>query len=246
MTNDEGQSHVAMWSGPRNISTAMMRSWGNRADTFVCDEPLYAHYLLVTGKPHPMAEEVIASQPTDWRTVVDFLTGDIPEGKTIFFQKHMAHHLLADIDRAWLSNVTNAFLIRHPAEVITSYLAKQVTPAIEDLGSVQQEEIFREVRSKTGSPPPVLDAKDVLQNPRGMLGKLCEVLGVPFDESMLSWPPGLRPTDGVWAKHWYTEVETSITFRPYRNRQTAVPAAMEEVYRRCLESYDLLYENRLQ
>ena len=237
---------LAMWSGPRNISTAMMRAWGNRSDTFVCDEPFYAHYLFATGKQHPMASEVIASQPTDWREVVGKLTSEIPDGKTIFFQKHMAHHLLPDIDRAWLSMVSNCFLIRHPAEVISSYLAKQAAPALEDLGFVQQEEIFEHVRSTTGAIPPVLDAKDVQQNPRGTLDKLCDVLGIVFDDSMLSWPPGLHTTDGVWAKHWYAEVESSTSFRPYRRRQAEIPAALVEVYRRCLESYELLHANRLQ
>jgi hypothetical protein len=246
-TNNNGKAvRVAMWSGPRNISTAMMRAWGNRPDTFVCDEPLYAHYLYVTGKPHPLAAEVIASQPTDWHQVVKWLTGEIPERKTVFFQKHMAHHLLPNIDRQWLGLVINCFLIRHPAEVITSYLAKRVTPTLDDLGFVQQREIFEMVRASCGTAPPVLDAKDVQQNPRHLLEKLCQLVEVPFYESMLAWPPGLRSTDGVWAKHWYPEVGNSTSFRPYQPKPTAVPPALQRVYAQSLECYEILYEYRLQ
>jgi hypothetical protein len=236
---------IAMWSGPRNISTAMMRSWGNRPDTVVCDEPLYAHYLSETGKPHPGAEEVIASQPTDWRKVVAWLTGDMPEGKPIFYQKQMAHHLLPDVGPDWLESVTNCFLIRDPGEVITSYIAKYEAPTVEDLGFVQQLEIFNYVRLKTGMTPPVLDAKDVQEGPRRLLSLLCERLGVPFYETMLTWPPGLRATDGVWAKHWYTEVENSTSFRPYQTKAAKVPGELRAVYDRCLECYEAMYEWRL-
>ncbi|MFN0050947.1 MAG: HAD family hydrolase, partial [Planctomycetales bacterium] len=185
---------LAMWSGPRNISTAMMRAWGNREDTFVCDEPLYACYLKTTGKPHPVADEVIAHQESDWRRVVDWLTGEIPEGKRIFYQKQMTHHLLPEIDRGWLTGVTNCFLIRDPREVITSYIAKNDDPALEDLGFVQQGEIFDVVRRQTGQAPLVLDARDIQEDPRRMLGLLCDALKIDFTPNMLSWPPGLRPT----------------------------------------------------
>jgi hypothetical protein len=237
---------IAMWSGPRNISTAMMRAWANRPDTIVCDEPFYAHYLWSTKKPHPGAEEVIASQPTDWRTVVAGLTGDVPEQKPIFYQKHMTHHLLPDIDRRWLDGVMNCFLIRHPREVILSYIAKYDLPEVEDLGFVQQLDIFNFVRSRSDIVPPVLDAKDVLQNPQQLLGQLCQRLGIPFYHAMLSWPPGVRPTDGVWAKHWYTEVEKSTSFQTYRAKPAEVPSSLQDVYDRCLECYDAMQVHRLQ
>src|ERR671919_861098 len=188
---------IAMWSGPRNISTAMMRAWGNRADTVVIDEPFYAYYLKATGKKHPGAEEVIAAGGTDWRNVVARLTGPVPNGKRIFFQKQMTHHLLPEIDREWLGAVTNCFLIRDPREVINSYVKKREDPALEDLGFVQQAEIFDFVRTHTNVVPPVVDAKDVLQNPERTLRLLCEAIGVDFSESMLSWPPGFRETDGI-------------------------------------------------
>lgn len=235
-----------MWSGPRNISTAMMRSWGNRPDTFVCDEPLYAHYLKETGKPHPMAAEIIAHDENDWRKVVTRLTGDVPEGKAIFYQKHMTHHLLPGVGREWLERVTNCFLIRDPREVITSYIAKNDIPTLEDVGFVQQAEIFDWVRARTGKIPPVLDGKEIQNEPRRMLGLLCDVLGIPFSEAMLSWPPGLRPTDGIWAPHWYKEVETSTSFRPHKPKTEEVPESLGEIYRQCRECYERLYEERLR
>lgn len=235
-----------MWSGPRNISTAMMRAWGNRPDTFVCDEPLYAHYLLATGTDHPGAGEVIAAGETDWRKAAAWLTGPIPDGKAIFYQKHMTHHLLPDMDRDWLGSLTHAFLIRHPREVITSYLKKHHDPTVEDLGLVQQAEIFDWVTAHCGTEPPVLDAQDILANPEEMLWRLCELVGVAFMPAMLSWAPGLRATDGVWAKHWYTEVENSTSFRPYQPKPDVVPERLQSVYAQCLESYERLHEHRLQ
>lgn len=238
---------IAMWSGPRNISTAMMRSWGNRPDTFVCDEPFYAHYLQATGLAHPGAAEVIASGESDWRKVVAELVGDVPAGKRIFYQKQMTHHLLPGIDRAWLGAVTNCFLIRDPAEVIVSYIRKNNEPALEDVGFVQQAEIFDWVREHTGAIPPVIDAHDVLENPKKILKLLCAAVGVEFMEVMLSWPPGLRETDGIWAKHWYGEVATSTSFRkPSSKGAREVPARLSAVHEKARQAYELLHKHRLQ
>jgi Sulfotransferase domain len=237
---------IAMWSGPRNISTAMMRAWGNLADSFVVDEPFYAYYLSATGKKHPVADVVIASGETDWRKIVAQLIGPVPNGKRIFFQKQMAHHLLPDVDRAWLGAVTNCFLIRDPREVIASYIKKRETPALSDLGFIQQVEIFDFVRTRTSSIPPIVDAKDVLENPERMLRLLCESVGVEFSQSMLSWPAGFRETDGVWAGHWYREVAKTTSFQPYRPRHAEVPTHLREIYDRCSECYERLYEYRLR
>jgi len=237
---------IAMWSGPRNISTAMMRAWGNRVDTFVIDEPFYAYYLSATGKDHPGADEVIASGETGWQKVITQLTGPIPKGKRIFFQKQMAHHLLPEVDRDWLGTVTNCFLIRDPREVIASYVKKREDPALPDLGFMQQMEIFDFVRTRTNSIPPVVDAKDVQENPERTLRLLCDAAGVDFSESMLSWPPGLRETDGVWASHWYGEVVKTTSFQPYRLSRAKVPARLREIHDRCRECYDRLYEYRLR
>lgn len=239
---------LAMWSGPRNISTAMMRAWESRSDTVVCDEPLYAHYLRATGRKHPGAAEIIAAHESDWRRVVEFLTGEIPNGKAIFYQKHMTHHLLPEIDRGWLARVTNCFLIRDPREMLTSYLniEQLPEPKLEDVGLPQQLEIFELVRQQTGATPPVLDSRDVLTNPRRMLGLLCEAVGVPFDEAMLAWRPGPRATDGVWAKYWYKSVEASTGFAPYQPKQEEVPPHLQGLLEECLAIYERLYAARLR
>jgi hypothetical protein len=235
-----------MWSGPRNISTAMMRAWGNRPDTIVIDEPFYAYYLKVTGKEHPGANEVIATGETDWRKVVERLTGPIPDGKRIFYQKQMTHHLLSEVDREWLAGVTHCFLIRDPREVIVSYIKKQGDPTLQDLGFVQQEEIFDWVRARTGATPPVVDARDVIEDPNRILGLLCDAVGVAFTEAMLSWPSGLRETDGIWAKYWYGEVAKSTSFEPYRAKHAEIPKHLREIHDPCGECYERLYEHRLR
>jgi Sulfotransferase domain len=245
MPNNE-PVRIAMWSGPRNISTAMMRSWGNRPDTFVSDEPFYAYYLKATGRHHPGASEVIASGETDSRKVIAQLTDPIPGGKRIFYQKQMTHHLLPEIGRGWLGAVTNCFLIRDPAEVIVSYIKKNNDPTLEDIGFVQQAEIFDWARAHGEEIPPVIDARDVLENPERILRLLCAAIGVEFTDAMLSWPPGLRETDGVWAKHWYTEVSESTSFRkPQHLEPERVPERLRAVCERSRECYARLYQHRL-
>jgi hypothetical protein len=237
---------IGMWSGPRNISTAMMRSWGNRTDTFVIDEPFYAFYLKASGKNHPGAKEIIACGETDWREIVASLTKEPgPSGKHIMFQKQMTHHLLPEIDREWIVDLANCFLIRNPREVILSYIKKNPEPTLEDLGFVQQQKIFDFVRQQTNSVPPVVDAKDVLQNPERILRLLCDAIGVEFDRAMLSWPSGLRETDGIWAKYWYDDVARSTSFQPYKARQGVVPDRLREIYEQCRQCYERLYEHRL-
>ena len=235
-----------MWSGPRNISTAMMRAWGNRADTAVVDEPFYAYYLDKTGKDHPVAKEVIAAGETNWRKVVADLTKEpIPGDKRIFFQKQMTHHLLPEMGREWIVDLTNCFLIRDPREVILSYIKKNPGPSLEDLGFVQQREIFDFVHERTKSVPPVIDADEVLKYPERMLRLLCDAIGIEFDKAMLSWPPGLRETDGIWAKHWYDAVARSTSFEKYKPREGNVPVELNEIYERCRECYEHLYTYRL-
>lgn len=236
---------IAMWSGPRNISTALMRAWGNREDTTVRDEPFYAHYLQETGREHPGADEVIAHHETDWRTVVAALTGPVPEGKPIFYQKHMAQHLLPHIDREWLGEVTNCFLIRDPRAVINSFLKNVPDPTIEDLGFPQQWEVFQFACQSEGRVPPVLDSRDVLEDPREALGRLCEALEVEFSDAMLSWPAGRRETDGIWAKYWYANVEQSTGFNPPGPEPDEVPRRFRKLYEECMSYYRRLYEHRL-
>lgn len=232
---------IAMWSGPRSISTALMRSWGNRPDTFVCDEPFYAHYLEVTGLRHPGADEVIAHHETDCPRVIAWLTGPIPGGREIFYQKHMAHHLLPDVPRGWLDEVSNCFLIRDPREMLTSLIGNIPNPTLADTGLAQQVELFEQVRQ-----PVVIDAREVLEDPRGILTLLCDAVGVEFSDAMLSWPPGRRDTDGVWAPHWYESVERSTGFRPYAPKFDPVPERLAPLYDACLPHYEQLYEHRLR
>ena len=234
-----------MWSGPRNISTALMRSWGNREDTVVCDEPLYAHYLRETGFDHPGREEVLASQENDWTKVVEWLTGTIPDGKAIFYQKHMAHHLLPGMGHEWMDRVDNAFLIRDPREMLTSLIKVIPGITVADTGLSQQWEIFEGVRRHTGSIPPVIDAKDVLDNPQGLLRSLCDRLGVAFSDAMLSWEAGPRDYDGVWAKYWYGAVDKSTGFQPYKPKPDELPERLAGIHDECRQHYERLYEFRL-
>ncbi|HXE58663.1 MAG TPA: hypothetical protein VNK43_11735 [Gemmatimonadales bacterium] len=237
---------IAMWSGPRNISTALLRAWENRPDTVVVDEPFYAYYLTRVPVDHPGRDEVIAHHETDWRRVVAELLADLPSGRTIFYQKHMAHHLLPEIDRGWLERVTNVFLVRDPREMIVSLARKMGPPTLRDTGLPQQLEIFRAERARTGRTPPVIDAADVLRDPRRALGALCEALGVPFLDAMLSWPPGRRSTDGIWAKYWYDAVERSTGFEPYVPGDRRVPPELRPLADECMAYYDELREERLR
>ncbi|MFN8527002.1 MAG: HAD family hydrolase [Anaerolineae bacterium] len=238
---------IAMWSGPRNISTAMMRSWGSRADTFVMDEPFYAHYLLDTPyrADHPGADEITAVHETDWRKVVTYLTGPIPEGKSIFYQKHMTHHMTEEIDLGWLSQVSNAFLIRDPREVIASFIKVIPNVQIDQIGLPRQVELFDKVQAITGKTPPVIDSNDVLRDPRGTLTRLCDALGVPFDEAMLSWEAGQRSTDGVWAKYWYAAVEKSTEFAPQKQHYEPLPDHLQALAEECQALYDRMARYRL-
>ena len=231
---------IAMWSGPRNISTAMMRSWENRADTAVVDEPFYAVYLAATGIDHPGRDEVIAAQETDWRRVVAMLTGPVPGDRPIFYQKHMTHHMLPAIDTGWLAGMANVFLIRDPRAVIASYVRKREAVTLEDIGLRRQVELFEQVARQSGKPPLVIDADDVLTDPAGALAGLCRSLRIDFDLSMLSWPPGPRHSDGVWSKHWYQAVERSTGFQRRDTAVPSLPAGLEDLVEASAPYYRIL------
>ncbi|GGK81275.1 branched chain amino acid aminotransferase [Mangrovihabitans endophyticus] len=228
-----------MWSGPRNISTAMMRSFGSRADTVVVDEPLYAHYLAVTGLDHPGRDAVLAGQPHRWQDVAAALTGPVPGDATVFYQKHMAHHLLPGVGRSWLGALTHAYLIRDPEHVVSSYARVRGEPEMADLGYPQQAEIFRRYGG------PVIDAADVLRDPARVLRRLCDALGIGFDPAMLSWPPGPRDTDGVWAPHWYAAVNESTGFAAYDPAPADVPARLRPLVAAARPYYEGLSAHRL-
>jgi len=237
---------IAMWSGPRNISTAMMRAWENREDTAVIDEPFYAHYLHATGVNHPGREEVLKSQNTDAEEVAAMLTGPIPDGKPIWYQKHMTQHMLSDMSLDWLDQVSNCFLIRDPEQVVASFTIQRPDAAAWELGFEQQARLFDHVCDKLGHAPPVIDAADVLKDPRGTLSALCAKLGIPFTERMLHWPPGPRASDGVWAPHWYAAVERSTGFALYREREPELSDFQWELADQCKAHYERLAKHRLQ
>jgi hypothetical protein len=212
---------IAMWSGPRNLSTAMMRSFGARADCGVWDEPFYAAFLAATGIDHPMRDEVLAHHESDPDTVARACLGPAPNGEPIFYQKHMTHHMVDGFDLAWTDHVRNAFLIRDPAQVAASYEAKREHATLADLGVERQVELFEREADRRGTAPPVVDAGRIAAAPDDTLRALCGALAIPFDPAMLSWAPGPRPEDGVWAAHWYGAVIASTGFTP--PRETAPP-----------------------
>ena len=203
---------IAMWSGPRNLSTAMMRSFGSRSDTFVSDEPFYGAYLRDTRDPQPMADDVIASMDCDWNSVARTMTGPSPADAPIWYQKHMAHHMVGPISHEDLPGLTHVFLIRDPARVVASYAAKRVSVRPDHLGVERQVEYFEREADRLGRAPPVIDSADILANPPAMLEKLCAALNIAWDPRMLSWEPGIRETDGIWASHWYDAVAASTGF----------------------------------
>jgi hypothetical protein len=236
---------IAMWSGPRNISTAMMRSFENRPDTEVVDEPFYAYYLRESGSPHPMAEEILASQSQDYNTVVKQLT-DTGGAATIQYQKHMTHHLGADEDLSWTAGLINCFLIRNPAEVIASYTQSRGVCSAHDIGIIRQWQIYQQVLALTGQALPIVDANDVLQNPELILRALCTKIGIPFHTNMLAWPPGTRSSDGVWHPHWYASVKASTGFAPYAAKSVTLNTQQQHVYAEVKPYYAELYARRIQ
>ena len=234
---------IAMWSGPRNISTAMMRSWSSRADTVVLDEPFYAAYLAQTGLNHPMRDEVIASQPTDWQVVANHCA--LNDRAPIVFQKHMCQHMVPEAPLDWMAACRHAFLIRPPEEVAASFGQKWDGWSADDLGFRRQAELFDQCCQITGSAPPVVLASDVLADPERMLRMLCAALGVDWDAAMLSWPPGAHPDDGVWGAHWYNAVVNSSGFAsPSKRRDHAAPEAAA-IIRECEPYFDKVLRHRL-
>ena len=234
-----------MWSGPRNISTAMMRAWENRGDCAVSDEPLYAAYLAATGLDHPAREEVIAAGETDAGKVVEALLGPVPGGKPLWYQKHMSHHLLPGMAHEWIHALTNVLLIRDPSEVVASYVKSRATVTPEDIGLPQQSLLFDELAGRGGAAPLVIDAGDFLRAPEAHLRGLCTRLGIPFSERMLAWPAGPRDSDGAWAPHWYATVWASTGFEPWHPRDTRLDGEPARVAQACRPAYERLHAHRL-
>ncbi len=227
---------IAMWSGPRNLSTAMMYSFAARGDCAVWDEPFYAPYLAKTGIEHPMGAQIIAAHERDPEAVAARCAGPIPSGKPLFYMKHMPHHMVPGIPLDWAKDCVNVHLIRHPARAIASYMAKRENPTLDDIGYARQVEIFEEFGGV------VIDSSDIRENPRGMLKKLCENIEIVYTDAMLSWPAGGRKEDGIWAKHWYGVIHNSTGFS---GAEGPIPNAEGPLFEAALEKYKILKEQAL-
>ena len=231
---------IACWSGPRNISTALMRSWSSRNDTFVSDEPFYAFYLKEAGLKHPMAKEIIAHYPNTYEEVINSINKEIPESKKIWYQKHMAHHLINLENIEWIKDFHNCFLIRHPKDVISSYIRKNKLNNINELGYPQQYELI-EYLQKFKKNILVIDSSILLNNPKGILSDWCNHLNIKFDEKMLHWNEGSYSTDGIWWQHWYNSVINTTKFKKFENRSNNIPKEYHSIYDEALYYYKKLY-----
>jgi len=237
---------IAMWSGPRNISTALMRSFENRPDTYVSDAPFYAHYLYITKKKHPMYKEIIHYGDTNWNSVVKNITGNIPYNKKVWYQKHMAQHNLQNKNLNWIRKMKNILLIRNPKEVILSYIKKNSLINILELGYIQQVELVKKIEEDFGIIPIIIDSQDLLKNPKYILTKLCKKCNISFYDKMLLWPKGPRKTDGIWSEYWYTNVENSTRFSPYIKNNSTLPMQYKNIFLECMNYYTELYEKRIK
>lgn len=244
MTNKDDTIRISMWSGPRNISTAMMRSFGSRPGCDAVDEPFYAYYLTKTGLHHPMYREVIASQPTDWRVVTENLNAPLASA-SILYIKHMTHHMTPVVDLGSFRYHRNCFLIRDPKRVIASYAAKWDQISTADIGIKRQLEIFRTLEELTGQTPVVIEAEDILKQPETMLRKLCSALEIPWEKEMLSWQKGRHPEDGVWAAHWYASVEETTGFAPYEEREVELKPGLMDLLAEQMPFYDALRAHKI-
>lgn len=231
---------IAMWSGPRNISTAMMRAWENRSDCQVIDEPLYGYYLHKTGLDHPGAADVMQAQGTDWQSAVKRCNAATANDETLFFQKHMVMHMLPEVSRDWLTGYRHYFLIRDPALVIASYSAVRSTVTLDDLGFRQTAELYQALQTSSEHAPVVIDTESFLKQPAAQLQGLCKALGVSFNEHMLSWPAGARDSDGVWAPYWYDSVNASTGFAPFTPKSPRLDTAQQQLLEQAMPYYSAL------
>ena len=230
---------IACWSGPRNISTALMRSWSSRKDTFVTDEPFYAHYLKKTQKNHPMKEQIINHYSSNYKEVVNYLTHKVPNQKSIWYQKHMAHHLIDLSEINWIKKCQNCILLRHPKEVISSYIVKNNLQKVEELGYPQQYEIAKFLK-KSNKRFRVIDSEDLLKNPSKVLSDWCESINIDFDKSMLQWEKGHHQNDGIWWKHWYDNVINTTGFQKYYKKDINIENQYDSIYNESMEYYNYL------
>ena len=239
------KTYIAMWSGPRNLSTALMRSFENRTDTAVIDEPFYAHFLKQTNLNHPGRNEIISTLDSNWDNIVLKITGPIPENKSIWYQKHMAQHNLEGCDLNWIKSFHNCILIRDPKYVIPSYNKEYSLSDEKLLGYCQQLNLIRILEDEEGITPPIFDATDILEKPEQALKKICISVGIRFSQKMLKWPKGKRKSDGIWAKYWYRNVENSSGFKPFQKKNIVIDKKLIPLYKKCLADYNRMYEKRI-
>jgi len=231
---------IACWSGPRNISTALMRSWSSREDAFVSDEPFYAYYLKEKQLKHPMYKEIIEHYPNTYEDVVTSLISEIPNDKERWYQKHMAHHLIDLNNIDWIKNFENCILIRHPKDVINSYIKKNTLNHVDELGYPQQYKIMSYLDS-IGKKFIVIDSNILLSNPEKILSQWCSSINLEFDISMLKWQKGNHPQDGIWWKHWYDNVITTTHFQKFSANQSQLDKKYQSIYDEALDYYNKLY-----
>ncbi len=236
---------IAMWSGPRNLSTALMYAFAARDDCAVWDEPFYAGYLAATGLEHPMRGNILQTGEQDHTNVVARCLADIPDGKAHFYQKHMTQHMIPEFDRSWLEQVTNVFLIRHPAKVMASYRAKRESLTLNDMGFWQQEELLDQVAAVSGKTPIVIDSESILADPKAALNNLCDAIGIDFQKQMLSWPKGPHQHDGVWAAHWYKSVCKSTGFSQKPVSEPDFEGLDQEILAKAMLSYEKMQKYRI-
>ena len=234
---------VSCWSGPRNISTALMRSWSSRKDTFVTDEPFYAYYLKKTKLKHPFYKEIINKYSSNYDEVVNYLINRIPKDKKIWYQKHMAHHILNFNNIEWINNCENCILLRHPKEVISSYSKKNKLNSAEELGYPQQYEIIKYLK-KINKSYVVIDSSELLNNPEKVLSNWCMKINIKFYKSMLRWKKGNYVTDGIWWKSWYDNVIKTTRFKEYEKKDINIENKYDSIYNESMKYYSFLKEDK--
>ena len=237
---------IAMWSGPRNLSTAMMYAFAARGDCAIWDEPFYAPYLKATGAAHPLRDEIVAAHEADPKAVAVRCAGPVPGGQPHFYMKHMPHHMIAGFPLDWARACTNVFLIRHPARVVASYAKKREDPVLADLGYAQQAALFERIADWQGAAPVVIDSDDIRAEPGGMLWALCRAIGLPYTDKMLRWPAGGRPEDGVWAAHWYGAVHQSTGFDKAEGPLPELEGGYAKLAEAAMPAYERLVTARLK
>ena len=230
--------NIFMWSGPRNLSTALMRSFENREDTKVWDEPLYAYYLNETKKDHPMFKEIIETYEININKLTKRIVSTNKDEK-ITYQKHMSHHILSQTPINWITKGANVFLIRDPKDVILSYIQKNTLNNSDDIGFPMQRKLFNLIKDR-GENPIVVNADDLSTSPRDVLIKLCSKLKIKFSEKMLTWNKGKRDSDGIWEKVWYKNVQSSTNFEKLKKNDQVIPKVHENIYKECLDVYNEL------